>query len=296
MKYTASTLVAALLAAPVVAFAPICISPTNNARTSVITTTQLQAEIRPKSDKAAELRFGWDGTTALGGAVENAAPARMLADIRAAGETIPDDCQVFNANVEMDADSLKFEDVIALIDTHYESQLLEFKNGNMLNKQGENEGSAKILSYAALSNMDQATTLKVSKQTTINNCTLLTCIGLTLSYCLFVLVCSSGDNITERSWPTPMGMIIKTFETLSRQDGRVFPLKMGSPSHEKMSEKVNGMPMPNLGFRKHTVHGSKQARRWMSEGVVKVAELLICCHGVSQRSCCGGNSSVSSYY
>jgi len=54
-----------------------------------------------------------------------------------------------------------FEEVIELIDTHYESQLLEFKNGDMLNKQGENEGSAKILSYAALSGMDKETTLKV---------------------------------------------------------------------------------------------------------------------------------------
>jgi hypothetical protein len=162
MKYTASTLVAALMAAPdVAAFAPFIITPHRR------TGTQLRAEIRPKSEKAKELRFGWDGTTALGGAVENAAPARMLVDIRAAGETIPDECEVFNANVEMDADSLKFEDVIALIDTHYESQLLEFKNGNMLNKQGENEGSAKILSYAALSNMDKETTLKVCRQSTI---------------------------------------------------------------------------------------------------------------------------------
>jgi hypothetical protein len=45
-------------------------------------------------------------------------------------------------------------------------------------------------------------------------------------------------------------MIIQTFETLSRPDGRVFPLKMGSLSHEKMSEKMNGMPMRNLGFHK----------------------------------------------
>ena len=128
----------------------------------VTTTTALSlAQIRGPSEKSNELRFGWDGTTALGGAVVDSQPARMLADIRAVGETIPDDCEVFNANVEMNADDLKFEDVIELIDTHYESQLLEFKNGDMLNQQGENEGSAKILSYAALSNMDKETTLKV---------------------------------------------------------------------------------------------------------------------------------------
>jgi HopJ type III effector protein len=117
--------------------------------------------IREKTEKAKELAFGWDGTTALGGAVEVAKPARMLDAIRAAGETIPNDCEVFNANVEMDADNLTFEEVMELIETHYESQLLEFKNGDIVNQQGENEGSAKLLSYAALSGLDKATTLKL---------------------------------------------------------------------------------------------------------------------------------------
>lgn len=126
-----------------------------------VVSTALNAKIRPPSDKSNELRFGWDGTTALGGAEVDSQPARMLEDIRAVGETIPDECELFNANVEMDAKTLKFEDVIELIDTHYEPQLLEFKNGDMVNKQGENEGSAKLLSYAALSNMDKDTTLTV---------------------------------------------------------------------------------------------------------------------------------------
>ena len=85
----------------------------------------------------------------------------MLDEIREAGETIPDACEVFNANVEMDASDLMFEEVIELIDEHYESGLIEFKNGDMVNKAGENEGSAKVLSYAALSGMDKETTLKV---------------------------------------------------------------------------------------------------------------------------------------
>jgi hypothetical protein len=108
-----------------------------------------------------QLRFGWDGTTALGGAVENAAPARMLEDIRAAGETVPSECEVFNANVEMSGDDLTFEEVMQMIDEHYEDGLIEFKNGDMVNAQGENMGSAKILSYAALSQMDKDTTLKL---------------------------------------------------------------------------------------------------------------------------------------
>jgi hypothetical protein len=125
------------------------------------TVTSLQAEIRKASDKSDTLRFGWDGTTALGGAVVDSQPARMLEDIRAAGETLPDECELFNANVEMDADSLMMEEVIELIDEHYENQLLEFKNGAMSNAADENEGSAKILSYAAISQLDKETTLKL---------------------------------------------------------------------------------------------------------------------------------------
>jgi len=117
--------------------------------------------IRDKTQKSEELRFGWDGSTALGGAVEDAKPARLLNEIREAGETVVDECELFNANVEMDADNLKFEDVMELIDTHYEVGLIEFKNGAIVNKQGENEGSAKLLSYAALSQFDKDTTLKL---------------------------------------------------------------------------------------------------------------------------------------
>jgi hypothetical protein len=56
--------------------------------------TQLLAQIRGPTEKSKELRFGWDGSTALGGAVEVAKPARMLEDIRASGETIPEECEV----------------------------------------------------------------------------------------------------------------------------------------------------------------------------------------------------------
>lgn len=140
------------------------IAPTVSAFAPVVgrsTSSSLNAEIRGPTDKSEDLRFGWDGTTALGGAVEVAAPTRMLEDIRAAGEDIPSDCEVFNSNVEMDASDLKFEEVMEIIDTHYESGLIEFKNGDIVNKPGENEGSAKLLSYAALSNLDKDTTLKL---------------------------------------------------------------------------------------------------------------------------------------
>lgn len=151
------------LAAPVAeALAPPAVFARSATTTTATMTTALRmAEIRGPSDKAAELRFGWDGSTPLGGAVEVAKPARLLDAIRAAGETLPPDCEIYNANVEMDADSLTMEGVLELIDAHYESQLLEFQNGDMVNAPGENESSAKLLSYAALSNMDESTTLKL---------------------------------------------------------------------------------------------------------------------------------------
>lgn len=152
MKFS-SVVVIATIAHSASAFSPVA--------RRTLSSTSLNAEIRGPTDKSEELRFGWDGTSALGGAVEVAAPSRMLEDIRAAGEEIPSDCEVFNANVEMDAADLKFEEVMELIDTHYESGLIEFKNGDIVNKPGENEGSAKLLSYAALSNMDKETTLKL---------------------------------------------------------------------------------------------------------------------------------------
>jgi hypothetical protein len=107
---------------------------------------------------------GWDGTTALGGAVVDSKTSRDLAEILERGETIPPDCELFNANVEMSADDLTFEEVMENIDTNYEYGLTEFKNGDLLNEAGTNEGSAKIFSYAALSQMDKATTLKLFGQ------------------------------------------------------------------------------------------------------------------------------------
>lgn len=74
--------------------------------TSVLTTASssssssaLSAEIRPKTEKNKVLEFGWDGTTALGGAVDDSKPARMLDEIRASGETQNSACDLFNANL-----------------------------------------------------------------------------------------------------------------------------------------------------------------------------------------------------
>ncbi len=62
----------------------------------------------------------------------------------------------------MSGDSLMFDEFITLCDEQYEYGLIEFKNGDVVNGPGENDGSAKVLSYAALANFDKDTTLKVS--------------------------------------------------------------------------------------------------------------------------------------
>ncbi|KAL3823148.1 hypothetical protein ACHAXA_010404 [Cyclostephanos tholiformis] len=120
----------------------------------------LRAEIRPATEKSEVLEYGWDGTTALGKAVVDSKPARLLDQIRASGETQSDACQLFNANLEMSGDTLMFDEFITLCDEQYEYGLIEFKNGDMINGPGENDGSAKVLSYAALANFDKDTTLK----------------------------------------------------------------------------------------------------------------------------------------
>ena len=61
--------------------------------------SSIAANIRGPTDKNEVLEFGWDGTTALGGAVDNSKPARMLDEIREAGETQSSACELFNANL-----------------------------------------------------------------------------------------------------------------------------------------------------------------------------------------------------
>ena len=61
----------------------------------------------------------------------------------------------------MSGDELMFDEFITLCDEQYEAGLIEFKNGDVVNMPGENEGSAKVLSYAALADFDKDMTLKL---------------------------------------------------------------------------------------------------------------------------------------
>jgi hypothetical protein len=55
----------------------------------------------------------------------------------------------------------KFADVIAHIDAHYTHTATAFKNGQHSNAATENQGSAKVFSFAKLNDLDQAQTLSL---------------------------------------------------------------------------------------------------------------------------------------
>jgi hypothetical protein len=105
MKFSAALV---LLSTPTIrAF----VVPTTKTQASCTIASSLYAEIRPKTEKNKVLEYGWDGTTALGGAVENAQPARMLDEIRASGETQNSACDVFNANLGEYTEDFHYDDL-----------------------------------------------------------------------------------------------------------------------------------------------------------------------------------------
>jgi hypothetical protein len=57
-------------------------------------------------------------------------------------------------------DSLPFKDVIEFIETYYQHQPTAFKNGDLRNEATQNQGSAKVFTFAQLN--------KLSKEDTLN--------------------------------------------------------------------------------------------------------------------------------
>lgn len=57
-------------------------------------------------------------------------------------------------------DSLPFKDVIKFIETYYQHQPTAFKNGDLRNEATQNQGSAKVFTFAQLN--------KLSKEDTLN--------------------------------------------------------------------------------------------------------------------------------
>lgn len=55
--------------------------------------------------------------------------------------------------------SLMFKDVIAFIETYYQHRSTAFKNGTLRNEADQNQGSAKVFTFAQLNNLDEKDTL-----------------------------------------------------------------------------------------------------------------------------------------
>ena len=62
---------------------------------------------------------------------------------------------------QLAAGEAKFADVIAYIDSRYMHTPTAFKNGQQTNAATENQGSAKVFSFAQLNGLDQAQTLSL---------------------------------------------------------------------------------------------------------------------------------------
>jgi hypothetical protein len=56
-------------------------------------------------------------------------------------------------------DSIDFKDTMAVIDATYQYSPTVFKNGDLVNQAGENEGSCKLFAFAKLNNLDEDKTL-----------------------------------------------------------------------------------------------------------------------------------------
>ena len=56
-------------------------------------------------------------------------------------------------------DSIAFTDTIAVIDAHYDFTPTAFKNGDLMNEAGQNNGSCKLFAFAQLQNLTPQETL-----------------------------------------------------------------------------------------------------------------------------------------
>lgn len=56
-------------------------------------------------------------------------------------------------------DSISFQDTMSIIDSYYNFTPTEFKNGDLLNQQDQNNGSCKIFSFAQLNTINEEQTL-----------------------------------------------------------------------------------------------------------------------------------------
>lgn len=62
---------------------------------------------------------------------------------------------------QLQAGEVKFSDVLAFIEARYNHTPTAFQNGQQHNAATENQGSAKVLSFAQLNNLNQVQTLSL---------------------------------------------------------------------------------------------------------------------------------------
>jgi len=60
---------------------------------------------------------------------------------------------------DLKQNSISFSQVLAFIETDYQHQPAAFKNGNVYNEATQNQGSAKVFSFAQQSNLSKEDTL-----------------------------------------------------------------------------------------------------------------------------------------
>ncbi len=69
------------------------------------------------------------------------------------------DLATFLDTLDQNPSAIDFEDTMAVIDAHYEFTPTAFKNGDITNEAGQNNGSCKILAFAELHELSGSHTL-----------------------------------------------------------------------------------------------------------------------------------------
>lgn len=62
---------------------------------------------------------------------------------------------------DLKLDTIKFSDVIAFIEQHYNHTPTAFKNGEAFNESSQNQGSAKVFSFAQINELNEDETLSL---------------------------------------------------------------------------------------------------------------------------------------
>ena len=69
--------------------------------------------------------------------------------------------QIIQLLADLKSDTVKFSDVIEFIEQHYEHTPTAFKNGEAFNESTQNQGSAKVFSFAQINELGEEDTLSL---------------------------------------------------------------------------------------------------------------------------------------